>query len=103
MQQLIPLRVLLTDDSASTLKITSRFLEANRHSVVTAENGRQSLDCLQADFGQFDLLITDLQVGLIAPSRHDPTTRRDAAHAALHAAHAVLHSCHRTCDSALAL
>jgi hypothetical protein len=56
------LRILLTDDAASILKVTSRFLTANKHTVVTAENGNQSLERLKNDFGQIDLLITDLQV-----------------------------------------
>jgi hypothetical protein len=57
-----PLRILLTDDAASILKVTSRFLTANKHTVVTAENDNQSLERLKKDFGQIDLLITDLQV-----------------------------------------
>ena len=39
---LSPLRILLTDDSASILKVTKRFLERNGHLVETAENGSQS-------------------------------------------------------------
>jgi CheY-like chemotaxis protein len=57
-----PLRILLTDDSASILKVTKRFLERNGHMVVTAENGNQSLERLKASPGGFDLLITDLQM-----------------------------------------
>ena len=57
-----PLRILLTDDVASVIKVTSRFLVANKHSVMTAENGSQSLERLKAHCDQLDLLITDLQV-----------------------------------------
>ena len=57
-----PLRILLTDDAASILKVTSRFLKAYGHTVGTAENGNQSLECLKKEFGLYDLLITDLQV-----------------------------------------
>jgi signal transduction histidine kinase len=57
-----PLRILLTDDSASILKVTKRFLERNGHTVETAENGNQSLERLKAKHGEFDLLITDLQM-----------------------------------------
>ena len=57
-----PLRILLTDDSVSILKVTKRFLEKHGHTVETAENGIQSLVCLKARRDDFDLLITDLQM-----------------------------------------
>ena len=57
-----PLRILLTDDAASILKVTKRFLEKNGHTVETAENGNQSLERLKARRDDFDLLITDLQM-----------------------------------------
>ena len=57
-----PLRILLTDDAASILKVTKRFLEKNGHTVKTAENGNQSLELLKARRDDFDLLITDLQM-----------------------------------------
>jgi CheY-like chemotaxis protein len=57
-----PLRILLTDDSASIVKVTKRFLEKHGHTVETAENGNQSLKRLKANRDDFDLLITDLQM-----------------------------------------
>ena len=57
-----PLRVLLTDDSASILRVTKRFLTSNGHTVETCENGNQSLERLKAGPDDFDLLITDLQM-----------------------------------------
>jgi CheY-like chemotaxis protein len=57
-----PLRILLTDDSVSILKVTKRFLEKHGHTVETAENGNQSLERLKARRDDFDLLITDLQM-----------------------------------------
>ena len=57
-----PLRILLTDDSVSILKVTKRFLEKHGHTVETAENGSQSLKRLTASREDFDLLITDLQM-----------------------------------------
>ena len=57
-----PLRILLTDDSVSILKVTKRFLEKHGHTVETAENGNQSLMCLKVRRDDFDLLITDLQM-----------------------------------------
>ena len=57
-----PLRILLTDDSASILRVTKRFLTSNGHTVETCENGNQSLERLKAGPDDFDLLITDLQM-----------------------------------------
>ncbi len=57
-----PLRILLVDDSSAVLKITSRFLKANGHTVETADNGRQCLERLQLGWRDFDVLITDLQM-----------------------------------------
>jgi hypothetical protein len=61
-QTLPPLRVLVTDDHPPILKLTTRFLEANKHTVVTADNGDEALEQLKKDFGRFDLSIMDLQV-----------------------------------------
>jgi PleD family two-component response regulator len=57
-------RVLLIDDSPSVLRVTSRFLLMNGHTVVTAANGCQGLEILQETYGteQFDLVITDMQM-----------------------------------------
>jgi CheY-like chemotaxis protein len=57
-------RVLLIDDSPSVLRVTSRFLLMNGHTVVTAANGWQGLEILQETYGtkQFDLVITDMQM-----------------------------------------
>ena len=56
------LRVLLVDDSSAVLKITSRFLKANGHTVETADNGYQCLERLKRGMRDFDVLITDLQM-----------------------------------------
>ena len=48
------------------LKATSRFLTAHLHTVAIAGNGKQSLERLQREFGQLDLLIIDFQVPTIA-------------------------------------
>jgi CheY-like chemotaxis protein len=57
-----PLRILLTDDSVSIVKVTKRFLEKHGHTVETAENGNQSLKRLKQNCDDFDLMITDLQM-----------------------------------------
>ncbi len=56
------LRVLVTDDAPSILKVMTRFLEANGHTVETAENGNQSLELLKSRLDDFDLMITDLNM-----------------------------------------
>ena len=57
-----PLRILLTDDSPSILKVTTRFLEKAGHTVETADNGNQSLERLKVARDSFDVHITDLQM-----------------------------------------
>jgi len=56
------LRILLTDDSPSILKVTSRFLKMNGHEVTTAENGSEALKLINSDELIFDVLVTDLQM-----------------------------------------
>jgi light-regulated signal transduction histidine kinase (bacteriophytochrome) len=56
------LRILLTDDSPSILKVTSRFLKMNGHDVTTAENGSEALKLINSDELIFDVLVTDLQM-----------------------------------------
>jgi CheY-like chemotaxis protein len=60
--RLPPLRILVTDDAPSIVKVMKRFLEANGHTVETAENGNQALECLKARLDDFDLMITDLNM-----------------------------------------
>ena len=56
-------KILLVDDVASILKVTSRFLKQNGHDVITAENGSQAMNVLlNVDSPIFDLIITDLQM-----------------------------------------
>jgi CheY-like chemotaxis protein len=57
-----PLRILLVDDSSAILKITSRFLKINGHTVETADNGLQCLERLKTGRRDFDVLISDLQM-----------------------------------------
>ena len=64
-----PMRILLVDDSLSILKVTRRFLEANGHTVDTAENGSEALQKLKSGRvnsgtgnGTIDLMITDIQM-----------------------------------------
>jgi PleD family two-component response regulator len=62
-----PLRILLTDDTPSILKVVGRLLRSNGHTVETAVNGIKSLEMLKAAYekGECDLLLTDLQVRVL--------------------------------------
>eukprot|EP00596_Hydrurales_sp_CCMP1899_P003863 CAMPEP_0119052672 /NCGR_PEP_ID=MMETSP1177-20130426/73890_1 /TAXON_ID=2985 /ORGANISM="Ochromonas sp, Strain CCMP1899" /LENGTH=453 /DNA_ID=CAMNT_0007032313 /DNA_START=1381 /DNA_END=2742 /DNA_ORIENTATION=- len=68
-------RILLIDDSPSVLRVTSRFLLMNGHTVTTAPNGCAGLEILKASYAMqpFDLVMTDMQMpvmdGIEATSR----------------------------------
>jgi len=55
--ELRPLRVLVVDDEPKILSLVGEYLEADRHHVETATNGRDGLNKLNA--GHFDLIVTD--------------------------------------------
>ena len=59
-----PLRILVVDDSISVLKVTSRLLKMNGHTVETASNGFVGLERLKKCYEtrDFDLVLTDLQM-----------------------------------------
>jgi CheY-like chemotaxis protein len=71
-----PRRILLIDDSPSVLKVTSRLLKMNSHTVETAIDGLIGLDRLKEayDTQDIDMVITDLQMlvmdGIEATSRY---------------------------------
>ena len=58
------LRVLLTDDALTILKVCKRMLQTNGHAVQTAVNGLQSLEKLKTYYtnDECDVLLTDLQM-----------------------------------------
>ena len=58
------LRVLLTDDAPTILKVCKRMLRTNGHAVLTAVNGQQSLEKLKTYYAndECDVLLTDLQM-----------------------------------------
>ena len=58
------LRVLLTDDAPTILKVCKRMLQTNGHAVQTAVNGLQSLEKLKTYYtnNECDVLLTDLQM-----------------------------------------
>eukprot|EP00596_Hydrurales_sp_CCMP1899_P000104 CAMPEP_0119052826 /NCGR_PEP_ID=MMETSP1177-20130426/73990_1 /TAXON_ID=2985 /ORGANISM="Ochromonas sp, Strain CCMP1899" /LENGTH=518 /DNA_ID=CAMNT_0007032513 /DNA_START=1257 /DNA_END=2813 /DNA_ORIENTATION=- len=69
-------RILLVDDSPSVLKVTSRLLTMNSHTVETATNGLIGLERLKEAYvtRDIDMVITDLQMlvmdGIEATSRY---------------------------------
>mmetsp|Transcript_22336 Transcript_22336/g.21576 ORF Transcript_22336/g.21576 Transcript_22336/m.21576 type:complete len:843 (-) Transcript_22336:1181-3709(-) len=73
---LYPRRILLIDDSPSVLKVTSRLLKMNSHTVEIAIDGLIGLDRLKEayDTQDIDMVITDLQMlvmdGIEATSRY---------------------------------
>jgi CheY-like chemotaxis protein len=61
---LTPRRILLIDDSLSILKVVSRLLKLNGHTVDTASNGLLGLEKLKSTFEsqEYDMVLTDLQM-----------------------------------------
>jgi chemosensory pili system protein ChpA (sensor histidine kinase/response regulator) len=57
------LRILVVDDSLSVRKHAGFILENNGIDVITANNGIEALDAI--DQGQFDFIITDLEMPLM--------------------------------------
>ena len=59
-----PRKILVIDDSPSVLKVTSRLLTMNGHTVVTASNGAVGLQMLKESYINqlYDMVLTDLQM-----------------------------------------
>jgi DNA-binding response OmpR family regulator len=55
-------RILLVEDDESVRSFVARALEIDRHNVVTAEDGEIGLETFIAEDGQFDLVLTDIQM-----------------------------------------
>jgi CheY-like chemotaxis protein len=53
-------RVLLAEDNAVNQRVAARLLERRGHSVVVAEDGRQTVDLARS--GEFDIILMDLQM-----------------------------------------
>lgn len=65
-----PRYILLVDDSLSILKVISRLLVLNGHTVETAANGSIGLSMLKKAYtiNKFDIVITDLQMPVMVIS-----------------------------------
>jgi two-component system cell cycle response regulator CpdR len=55
-------RILLTEDDEPVRAFVKRALEMDGHEVVTANDGAEGLSILQAEAGNFDLLLTDIKM-----------------------------------------
>ena len=62
--KLATLRVLVTDDAPTILKVCKRLLTINGHTVDTAVNGNESLEKLKAKYmsQEYDAFVTDIQM-----------------------------------------
>ena len=55
-------KVLITDDEESMRLLVARAIAMDGHETVTAQDGAEALDILTAANGEFDLLLTDIQM-----------------------------------------
>ena len=53
-------KILVIDDAPGVRMTVQYMLQDLNHEVVTAENGRQGLECLEAANASFDLVISDV-------------------------------------------
>ena len=58
------MRILLVDDSQPIIKVVSRLLKMNKHTVDVADNGQKALDKLKNAYDEnlYDMELTDLQM-----------------------------------------
>jgi PAS domain S-box-containing protein len=62
-------RILVVDDEASLVEMTTRMLERLGYTVVTATSSREALGLVQAQPDRFDLVITDMAMPEMAGDR----------------------------------
>ena len=55
-------RILLVEDEDAVRDFVARALEMDRHEVVKADNGEDGLARLEAQGGEIDLLLSDIQM-----------------------------------------
>ena len=55
-------RVLIADDEASMRALVARAIAMDGHETVTAQDGAEALEILAREDGNFDLLLTDIQM-----------------------------------------
>jgi CheY-like chemotaxis protein len=62
-------RILLVDDEASLVEMTTRMLERLGYTVVTATSSSEALRLFQTQPDRFDLVITDMAMPVMAGDR----------------------------------
>lgn len=58
-------KILLTEDDEAVRAFVRRALELDGHTLTIAEDGSQALDALSLEQGQFDLLLSDVQMPIM--------------------------------------
>jgi len=68
-------RILVVDDEDIVRTTVARTLQAEQYEVVQARNGREALECLAREHGNFDLILSDIVMpGLSAQELGDRLT-----------------------------
>ena len=55
-------KILIADDEESMRQLVARAIAMDGHEIVTAQDGAEALEILTVADGQFDLLLTDIQM-----------------------------------------
>jgi CheY-like chemotaxis protein len=55
-------KILIADDEDSMRQLVARAIAMDGHEIVTAQDGAEALEILTRADGQFDLLLTDIQM-----------------------------------------
>ncbi|MCK1398495.1 response regulator [Bradyrhizobium sp. 4] len=55
-------KILIADDEDSMRQLVARAIAMDGHEIVTAQDGAEALEILTLADGQFDLLLTDIQM-----------------------------------------
>jgi CheY-like chemotaxis protein len=58
-------RILIADDEDSMRALVARAIAMDGHETVTAQDGAEALDILTREGGEFDLLLTDIQMPIM--------------------------------------
>ena len=64
-ERLQGVRILVVDDSDVNREVAKRIFESEGAQVVLAENGREAIDCLQAQPASVDIVLMDIQMPVL--------------------------------------
>ena len=70
-------RVLIADDEDSMRMLVARAIAMDGHETVTAQDGAEALEILTREGGEFDLLLTDIQMPIMDGIALALSTARD--------------------------